>query len=110
MAVNNDIRIRALHSVDMLFAKGRSLTHSLMHKVMEHKLQPVFNVGDRVTTTIRDTKYIGTVLENKKTIYTYGENGFLEVVVKWDNPHELWIKRDGIFSFNQIHLERLDNE
>lgn len=105
MAVNNDIRIKALYQLDMLLGKARRGLHKLSTKVMKSKLKPKFNVGDRVVIVIRDTKYIGTALENKKTIYSSGENGFLEVVVKWDNPANNW--RNGIFSFNQIHLERL---
>lgn len=102
MSVNADPRIRIAEKLK----KGAStIEHWLtlyQKHVMRKKLQPIFTEGQRVYVKIRDTTYTGVVIENRKTIYTHGENGFLEVFCKWDNPEPHW--RDGIFSFNQIHL------
>lgn len=105
MSVNADPRIRAAEAIKRGVQRVEHLLTKYQKHVMYHKLQPIFKEGQRVTVTIKDEVYIGTVIENRRTIYTHGENGFLEVVCKWDNPEPHW--RDGIFSFNQIHLTAL---
>lgn len=107
MAVNNDIRIRAIY---MLYQLTKKLEHKLINInrfIMDSKLKYKYNLGDRVTTTIRDKVYIGTVVDRQKVIYTTGEDGFVQIYVEWDEPEENWT--DGIQWFNQIHLAKLED-
>lgn len=106
MARNNDPRIVIASELSNLINKIDWVLIRYRKWVMKRKLKHIYKEGDKVFTTFgkENKKYYGIVVSVDNWIYSNGENGFVQVKIKFDEPMDNW--KDGIFGVNQKFVEK----